>query len=516
MSLARTKPDDDTGAKGTVPAGLAALIWALILLAGHAVPAAAQTVRAGWYAGEPQQFIQQRGGTEVLTGLDIEMVRAIASRAGFAVDFEPVPFPILVAEVEAGTRDMIPGTVMNSARTQFGVFSRPYRQDTNVLVVRRGEAGRIPAPDAAALREALAADQTFRLGVRSGFSYVDPALDAFIADPANAMKVVAAPSDEENLRRLLAGEVDGFLAERLSVALVISRKGAGSLVEEGALRLYVPLHLMFSKQVPSETVAAFDKAIAALDSDGTLERIGARFRLPALLSLTTGSAWFFFLEVIGTVAAALAGYLAGRSERFSLFGGLLLAALAALGGGVIRDLLIGRQPIGAMATPLYALLILATVSVAWLAGHAWQRFGGARMLRHSLSVVRKRGLDSALFELADALGLACFAMVGLAVAVGAGITPLWVWGPVMATLTGAGGGILRDIVRGRGDIPNLRSNLYCEVPLVWSLAISFYLVWRRGVIEAGEMLALVVVGVAGIAVSRLLVAVFRIGPPRLP
>ena len=216
------------------------------------------------------------------------------------------------------------------------------------------------------------------------------------------------------------------------------------------------------------------------------------------------------------MAAALAGYLAARSDRFSLFGALLLAALAALGGGVIRDLLIARQPIGAIANPLYALLVGATVVAAWLTAHAWQRMGGAVMLKEGVSLVRSRRVDSAVFELADALGLACFAMVGIAIAVGAGVEPLWLWGPVLATLTGAGGGILRDIVRGRGNIPNLTTSLYCEVPLFWSFGISVYLVWRQGVIEAGEMLGLVVAGVAGIALTRLLVAIYRIGPPRTP
>lgn len=492
------------------------LLSALVLMSLMSLPAPAGTLRAGWYAGEPQQFLQQRGGQEVLTGLDIEMVRAIAARAGQAVTFEPVPFPELFADVEAGRRDLLPGTVMVPGRTVHGVFSRPYRHDVNILVARRGETGRMPAADAPALLKALAADPSYRLGVRAGFSYLDPALDAFIADPANAARIVAAPSDEENLRRLLAGEVDGFLAERLSIALLISRQGAEGRAEEGALRLFIPLHLMFSPSVPAETVAAFDWAIAALEADGTLERIGARFRLPALLSLTTGSGWFFFLEVLGTVAAALAGYLAARSDRMSLFGALLLAAMAALGGGVIRDLLIARQPIAVIANPLFSVLVIATVAAAWLAATAWWRMRGGGRLKASLSAVRQRGADTALFEVADALGLACFAMVGVAVAVGADVTPLWLWGPILATLTGAGGGILRDIVRGGGTIPNLASNLYCEVPLVWSLAISLYLVWRRGAIEANEMLALVLAGVAGITLTRLLVAIYRIGPPRIP
>ncbi len=493
-----------------------ALILAFFMVLGAVLSAAAQTLSSGWYAGEPQQFVQKRGGQEVLTGLDIEMVREIAARAGYAVDFEAVPFPMLMDEVRAGIRDIVPGTVLRPGQAAGGVFSRAYRGDVNVMVVRRGEAGRMPAPDPVALHAALLADPAFRLGVRAGFSYVDPALDAFIADPANGARVLPVPSDSENLRRLVAGEIDGFLAERLSIALLIARSGADGRVEEAALRIHVPLHLMFSPEVPPETVAAFDAAIAALEVEGTLDRIAARFRLPALLSLTTGSAWFHALEVLGTVAAALAGYLAARSDRFSLFGALLLATLAALGGGVIRDLLIGRQPIGAMATPLYALLVAGTVALSWLVARAWQRLGRARVLAEGVAVVRQRGMDSALFEVADALGLACFAMVGIAVALGAGVQPLWLWGPVLATLTGAGGGILRDIVRGRGDIPNLSRNLYCEVPLVWSLAIAAYLSARQGVIEAGEMLAVVVIGVAGIALSRLAVAALGIGPPRLP
>jgi polar amino acid transport system substrate-binding protein len=287
-------------------------------------------------------------------------------------------------------------------------------------------------------------------------------------------------------------------------------------VEEAALRLPVPLHLMFSRAVPPETVAAFDRAIEELAAEGQLARIGTRFRLPALLSLTLGSSWFLVLQTLGTVFAALSGYLAARESRFSLFGALLLAAVAALGGGVIRDLLINRHPILAVEKPIYPLLVIGTVLVAWLAGLAWQRLGATAVLKESVDWLRRRRSDRVLFEVTDALGVACSAMVGVAFAVGVGVTPLWLWGPVLATLTGAGGGILRDILRGRGEIPNLRTNLYCEVPLLWSMAISLYLVWRSGSIEAGEMLALVVVGVVGIALTRLAVVAFNIRPPQPP
>jgi polar amino acid transport system substrate-binding protein len=496
-----------------------------LLLLFQAFPTTAQPLRAGWYAGEPQQFLQQRGGTEVLTGLDIEMVRAIAARAGHAVVFEPVPFPALLAAVEAGSRDLLPGTVANADRAARGQLSRPYRQDINVLVVRRGEAGRLTAQDAAGLRAALLADPGFRLGVRAGFSYVDPGLDAFIADPREAQRVRQASSDAENLRRLLAGEVDGFLAERLSIALLISRSNAGPRVEEAALRLRVPLHLMFSRAVPAEKLAAFDAAIAELSADGTLARINARFRLPALLSLTLGSDWFLILEILGTVTAALAGYLAARQDRYSLFGALVLASLAALAGGVLRDLLIGRHPIGIMQNPIYLLLVFGTVLVCFLLGQARRAAqaitlpgsaSSAAVFTHSLGWLQSRRPHLILFEVADALALSSFMVVGVAIAVGFGVQPLWLWGPILGTLTGAGGGILRDIVRGRGEIPNLRTSFYCEIALIWALALSLYLGERSGVIEAGEMLLVVAITVIGGAVTRLAVVAFGIRPPQLP
>ncbi|MEK7865053.1 MAG: transporter substrate-binding domain-containing protein [Planctomycetota bacterium] len=478
--------------------------------------AAADSLNAGWYAGEPQQFRQSQGGRETLTGLDVEMVRAIAARAGHAVTFQAVPWPDLVKAIEAGTTDLAPGTAPTEERAARAVLSRRYRQDTNVLIVRRGEAGRIGAMDAAGFLVALSRDAGFRLGVRAGFSYLDPALDSFIADPAQAVRVRPGKDDAENLQRLLDREIDGFLAERLSVALLVSRSGARRAVEEAPLRMAVPLHLMFSRTVPAATVASFDRAIAELEAEGALARIEARFRMPALLGLTLGSDWFLVLEVLGTIFAALAGYLAARHERYSLFGALVLASIAALSGGVLRDLLIARHPIAIMTTPLYVLLVVGTVAGAYLAGRSWAFLSDRAPLARVVGWVRSRGIDRAAFEIADALGLSCFAVVGVAVAVGNAVGPLWLWGPTLGTLTGAGGGVLRDIVRGGGDIPNLRSSAYAEIALLWTAAMSLYLTWRSGSIEAGEMLALVVVVVIGGTLTRLGVVVFRVSPVRLP
>ncbi|MGK7863365.1 transporter substrate-binding domain-containing protein [Falsiroseomonas sp. E2-1-a4] len=499
------------------------LRWLLLLLAllSGPLPVLAQTrpeqpLRAGWYASEPQQYLRQGE----LTGLDIEMVRAIARRAGQDLRWTPMAYLPLLEEVAAGRMDLIPGIAATEARAARYALSRPYRHDTNVLIMRRGEAAALRFTDAAGLAAHLTGSARFRLGVRSGYSYFDAALDAFIANPPDPARVRAAGDDATNIRRLLAGEIDGFLAERLSVALAITAAGAGQAVEEQAMRHRIPLHLAFSRATTSaETLAAFDAAIASLRADGTLAAIGTHFRFPLLLSQTIDSAWFLSLQIIGVLAAALAGALAARQSGWSLFGAFVLAGVTATAGGVLRDLLVGRFPIGIARDPMFLILIFGTVIGFWAVAHLWALLRGRLILAFWVAqatvAMRRRQIDRWLFDTADALGLGASTVLGVAVAFGMRAEPFWLWGPLLGTITGAGGGILRDVLRGGGDIPNLKTGFYGEVALIWSLALSAYLMLRGAEIEIDEVVVVVIAAVAGAVATRLAAVAFRWRPPRL-
>jgi polar amino acid transport system substrate-binding protein len=80
----------------------------------------------------------------------------------------------------------------------------------------------------------------------------------------------------------------------------------------------------------------------------------------------------------------------------------------------------------------------------------------------------------------DAVGLAAFTVIGAIVAVDANVQPLWLWGPLFAALTGAGGGILRDVIRADVDNPGLKGSFYAEVALIWGLVFSLLLNWYSG------------------------------------
>ena len=106
-------------------------------------------------------------------------------------------------------------------------------------------------------------------------------------------------------------------------------------------------------------------------------------------------------------------------------------------------------------------------------------------------------------------------MLGVAVAFGMRAEPFWLWGPLLGTITGAGGGIIRDILRGGGNIPNLKTGFYGEVALIWSLVLTAYLMVRGAAIEIDEVVAVVIVVVIGCVATRIAALAFGWKPPRL-
>jgi uncharacterized membrane protein YeiH len=165
--------------------------------------------------------------------------------------------------------------------------------------------------------------------------------------------------------------------------------------------------------------------------------------------LTQDAQLQLILDLVGVFVFALSGGLVAVRKRLDLFGVLVLAGAAALGGGVMRDLLIG-------ATPPVGLSDWRLIATASLAGVVTFLFhpGVARI--------------SKLVRILDAAGLAAFAVAGALKALGAGT------GPMTAVLVGAitaiGGGILRDLLA--GQVPEvLRRELYAVPATLGSIVV---------------------------------------------
>ncbi len=139
----------------------------------------------------------------------------------------------------------------------------------------------------------------------------------------------------------------------------------------------------------------------------------------------------------GTILFALEGALIAIQADLDLLGITVIGFVAALGGGIIRDVLIGATPPAAIRDYRYPLLTLAGVAVAILAA-PWLR----------------EAPPTPLIAL-DAAALSLFAVAGLQKALVRGIGP--VGAVMMGTLTAVGGGMLRDVLLAPTSMPPPRS-----------------------------------------------------------
>ena len=180
--------------------------------------------------------------------------------------------------------------------------------------------------------------------------------------------------------------------------------------------------------------------------------------------------WPVALDLLGIFTSSCAGALTGIRKGLDLVGVLVLAAITGLGGGVIRDLMIGAIPPAVLTDWRY----LSTATVAGIAVLAVEhRVAPAalaergRWLRGKLRLGDRVKLGPA-YLLADALTLGCFAVSGTAKALQFHISP--VPAALMGVTTAVGGGVIRDILV--NEVPTvLRRELYALPALIGALII---------------------------------------------
>src|SRR5215468_78927 len=155
-------------------------------------------LRGGWYPWDRYQYRDYRRGVPILTGFDV-VERALARIMSVEIVLPEIAWEDHLAALTVGTADIAAGATPSEARSLYAYFSKPYRTETDVLILPRGTSGRYPFHTVEQMLETFAR-QEFRLGVVAGFVYADDRVNAFIADEAHRDQIVA-----QNLRNLLAG-----------------------------------------------------------------------------------------------------------------------------------------------------------------------------------------------------------------------------------------------------------------------------------------------------------------------
>ena len=165
---------------------------------------------------------------------------------------------------------------------------------------------------------------------------------------------------------------------------------------------------------------------------------------------------FAAFELIGTVAFAISGAMEGVRHRMDLFGVTMLGLVTAIGGGVLRDLVIGEIPPKVFRDSRCAVLAMCIALAVFIVMKLSLRRKGSRLAN----------LSEHLYFLSDTLGLAAFTVLGIESAGPTRNTGLLLF---VGMITGVGGGVLRDVLA--GSVPSIfRKHIYAVASLAGALA----------------------------------------------
>lgn len=151
----------------------------------------------------------------------------------------------------------------------------------------------------------------------------------------------------------------------------------------------------------------------------------------------------YVIDLGGTLVFAISGWLAASKKEMDPFGASVIAFITAVGGGTLRDLLIGSQPVGWMIDQNYLLMIACGIGL----GYLFKRY---------LEKLRKT------MFLFDSIGIGLFTILGIEKTLSFGLTP--VIAVMMGTVSAVFGGVLRDTLA--NEVPLIfRQEIYATACL---------------------------------------------------
>lgn len=163
----------------------------------------------------------------------------------------------------------------------------------------------------------------------------------------------------------------------------------------------------------------------------------------------------FILDIFGTIVFAITGSLVGKNKQMDIFGVIVVALVTALGGGTLRDILLGNLPVFWISRPEIIVICVISAILTFF-------------LSNKLAFPRRTLL------LSDAIGLATFSVIGAQTA----ITFHPIIAIIMGGMTGTAGGIIRDLLS--DEIPViLRHDIYATAAM--SGASVFVLLYHADV-----------------------------------
>ena len=196
---------------------------------------------------------------------------------------------------------------------------------------------------------------------------------------------------------------------------------------------------------------------------------------------------FYTIDILGTIAFAISGVLIAFNKKMDLFGILIIAFVTAVGGGTLRDLLIGETPVSWMKDMTYTYVIFGSALFAIL-------------FRSKINYLR-----TSLF-LFDTIGIGLYTLVGIEKGIIAGLHPIICI--ALGTITAVFGGVLRDILC--NEIPVVfRKEIYATACILGG--VTYFILSNFAIKDNIVFIIAVIVVIA----TRLLAVKFKIALPNI-
>lgn len=188
---------------------------------------------------------------------------------------------------------------------------------------------------------------------------------------------------------------------------------------------------------------------------------------------------FFIFEILGVIAFSLSGALTAMKKEMDIFGACVLGMTTAIGGGIIRDILLGVTPPAAFVNPLYAALGFALPALTYLP-RIQKFFARNQHKTHTLSLM-----------IADSVGLGVFTVVGVNACFENMTSPNTFTAVFLGVITGVGGGILRDVFS--MNLPKIFVKHFYACASIAGALVAYYTHIYLGALIASTMGAAVVI-----------------------
>lgn len=189
---------------------------------------------------------------------------------------------------------------------------------------------------------------------------------------------------------------------------------------------------------------------------------------------------FYVMELIGTIAFAMSGAFVAIEQKMDILGVIILGITTAIGGGIIRDLLLGIVPPLGLVNPIYSVIAIIVSIIVFI----------PKIRKHI-------NLDSKFFVFVDAIGLGVFTVSGCIKALPFDNILFQLF---LGVLTGVGGGVLRDVFATQKPMIFVR-HFYALASLIGALVFM--------VLQNQSQVIAMIAGVVTIVVLRMLAATFK-------